>query len=178
MYDSRSDRVCMSRRQLDMLLMNNRARPTCSIRDENVLSNPLYPPLNRTRCSDHLAMANAIQNRRMYVTTNGMNDQYRLIGYLTNNSTSSGVDSGNNLWKLFGNESSRHTHRFYMVPVDKNHDIKIAITDDILAPSQKKLRNMYDLPESVTFRTPLLKSTPYQLTEIPRADLTLDSGYM
>lgn len=161
------DRICMSRRQLNRLLITGQTF-SCADRDRRVLSDELYPPTNRTTCGNHLAMTQAIHRRDMYVPTQHQNDQYRLVAYLTNMEPSSVADSGGNVWKLFGNESTRHVHRFYIVPVNDNYKIKIAITDDIVASG--RLRNIYDLPQSITFKSPLLKPSPYQLTELQRED--------
>lgn len=103
-------------------------------RDLRVLVDPLYPPLNRTEIPQH----NALKQ----IATRAIDDEYRLIGYYT--AESEKKDAGNNSWKLFARKLDSNRSNFYMSPTDKNLDIKVPITDEIIA-SGYRLRDIYTL---------------------------------
>ena len=135
-------------------------------RDYRVLNDELFPPINRSDTNNHTELTNNVINRSMYIKTNNVNDTYRLVGYVTNNSNEK--DTGNNNWKLFARQKDRHLSEFYMTPTNNNDDVKISITDDIILGS--KLRDMYAIPNIISFNSPMLNTTPYQVVEIPRND--------
>lgn len=140
-----------------------------STRDYRVLNDQLYPPLNRTDAQTHTAFTANIENRNMYVPTRDIKDNYRLVGYVINN-TDNEKDAGGNKWKLIAREKDRNTADFYMIPSDSRYDIKVAITDNIV--TNGRLRDIYTIPNSITFNSPLLNKTPYEFVEIPKTDYT------
>lgn len=140
-----------------------------STRDYRVLNDQLYPPLNRTDAQTHTAFTANIENRNMYVPTRDIKDNYRLVGYFINN-TDNEKDAGGNKWKLIAREKDRNTADFYMIPSDSRYDIKVAITDNIV--TNGRLRDIYTIPNSITFNSPLLNKTPYEFVEIPKTDYT------
>jgi len=143
-------------------------------RDYRVLNDPLYPPLNRSDNRTHTDMVQKINRRDMYIRTNDLNDTYRLVAYLTNNSVDK--DTGGNSWKLFARQKDRHISDFYMKPTDNNNDIKIPLTDEIVVGN--RLRDIYNIPSEITFNSPMLNNTPYYVMEVPKADLTRSNNYI
>jgi len=143
-------------------------------RDYKVLNDPLYPPLNRSDNRTHTDMVQKINRRDMYIRTNDLNDTYRLVAYLTNNSVNR--DTGGNSWKLFARQKDRHISDFYMKPTDNNNDIKIPLIDEIVVGS--RLRDIYNIPSEITFNSPMLNNTPYYVMEVPKADLTRSNNYI
>jgi len=135
-------------------------------RDRRVLDDPLYPPLNRTDAVTHDAVNVRVQNRNMYVPTNDLGDSYRLVGYLVSNDEEQ--DKGGNSWKLFARQKDRHSSDFYMVPANKNYDIKISIKDDMVQGT--RLRDLYSIPNEISFNSPLLNKGPYEFIENPKTD--------
>lgn len=171
------NKICISKTHYDTLLSKSqqqhkhvaiKAGETTSDRDRKVLQDPLFPPLNRTDSTTHKTIVQEVQQRNMYVPTTNSNDTYRLVGYLTNK-TATQQDSGGNNWKLFARQKDRHSSEFYIVPTNNNYDIKIMITDDIMK-SPSRLRDVYTIPPSLSFNTPLLHTTPYEFVELPKTD--------
>jgi hypothetical protein len=175
-----NNKVCLSIDDYNVLL--DKARHTAEkagkdetvIRDRKVLGDPLYPPLNRSDNKTHAELANNIANRNMYIRTNDMGDTYRLVGYVTNNSDDK--DVGNNNWKLFARQKDRHISEFYMKPTDNNNDVKVAITDDIIVGD--RLRDIYNIPSQITFKSPMFNKDPYNVVEVPKADLSRSADYL
>jgi len=166
-----SDKICMSIKQFNQIKKNKNdndktSRSDTINRDYRVLNDELFPPINRSDTNNHTELTNNVINRSMYIKTNNVNDTYRLVGYVTNNSNEK--DTGNNNWKLFARQKDRHLSEFYMTPTNNNDDVKISITDDIILGS--KLRDMYAIPNIISFNSPMLNTTPYQVVEIPRND--------
>ena len=143
-------------------------------RDRKVLDDDLYPPLNRGDTVSHTRLANNINNRKMYINTQETGDTYRLVAYVS--STSNMKDSGNNNWKLFARQKDRHTSDFYMIPTDNTNDLKVSITNDNVIGT--KLRDIYDIPQQITFNSPLLNKEPYNVVEVPKADLSRSADYI
>lgn len=143
-------------------------------RDRKVLDDDLYPPLNRGDTVSHTRLANNINNRKMYINTQETGDTYRLVAYVS--STSNMKDSGNNNWKLFARQKDRHISDFYMIPTDNTNDLKISITNDNVIGT--KLRDIYDIPQQITFNSPLLNKEPYNVVEVPKADLSRSADYI
>jgi len=173
------NKVCLTLDEYDKLKNNgNNVEPIKTNhtieRDYKVLNDPLYPPLNRSDNRTHTDMVQKINRRDMYIRTNDINDTYRLVAYLTNNSVSR--DTGGNSWKLFARQKDRHISDFYMKPTDNNNDIKIPLTDEIVVGS--RLRDIYNIPNEITFNSPMLNNTPYYVMEVPKADLTRSNNYI
>lgn len=174
-----NNKVCLSIDDYNVLLdktkHNKQAeRDETVIRDRKVLNDPLYPPLNRSDNKTHAELANNIANRNMYIRTNDVGDTYRLVGYVTNNSDDK--DTGNNNWKLFARQKDRHISEFYMKPTDNNNDVKVPITDDIIVGD--RLRDIYNIPQQITFKSPMFNKDPYNVVEVPKADLSRSADYL
>jgi len=174
---SNNDKICMSVDEFNKL-----KQPTINIkndsdtvsRDRKVLDDDLYPPLNRGDTRSHTNLANNINKRRMYVNTQETGDTFRLVAYVA--STSDEKDSGNNNWKLFARQKDRHFSEFYMIPTDNTNDLKISINNDNVVGH--RLRDVYDIPQQLTFNTPLLNKEPYDVVEVPKADLSRSADYI
>lgn len=138
------------------------------VRDRRVLADPLYPPLNRAESSVHNSVVQAIDAKQLYSNSRQFTDRYRLVGYLTNNDDKK--DSGGNTWKLMARQKDRNRSEFYLVPSNNNYDMKIMVTDDIVKGD--KLRDIYTIPKQLSFSSPLLNETPYEVTELPMNDFT------
>jgi hypothetical protein len=145
-------------------------RDFISQRDMLVIRDPLYPPLNRTEADTHADIHKEMLNRRLYVNTRGHQDQYRLVGYLVSEEQTATPDSGGNNWKLFARQKDRHSADFYMSPVNNNYDIKIPLEDNMV--KGQKLRDVYTIPDQISFSSPLLSDAPYNFIELPKSDLT------
>lgn len=146
---------------------------TVSQRDYRVLTDPLYPPLNRTDTATFQTLQHQ-QVQRQETSVRAMNDTYRLVGYLVNNDDNQ--DAGGNKWKLMARMKDRNTSDFYMIPANKNYDIKIRITNDMVVG--ERLRDIYTIPNNITFTSPLLNKSPYEYVEIEKSDLSLTNGGM
>jgi len=172
-----SNKICMSidefNKLRDSAVKVNNDTDTIS-RDRKVLEDDLYPPLNRGDTKSHTNLANNINRRRMYVNTQETGDTFRLVAYLT--STSDEKDSGNNNWKLFARQKDRHFSEFYMIPTDNTNDLKISINNDNVVGH--RLRDVYDIPQQLTFNSPLLNKEPYDVVEVPKADLSRSADYI
>jgi hypothetical protein len=172
-----SNKICMSidefNKLRDSAIKVNNDADTIS-RDRKVLEDDLYPPLNRGDTRSHTNLANNINRRRMYVNTQETGDTFRLVAYLT--STSDEKDSGNNNWKLFARQKDRHFSEFYMIPTDNTNDLKISINNDNVVGH--RLRDVYDIPQQLTFNSPLLNKEPYDVVEVPKADLSRSADYI
>lgn len=172
-----NDKICMTSTQFDNI---TNAKPSVNrnntiMRDYRVVKDDLFPPFNRSDNNTHTNLTNNIMNRSMYVNTNNVNDTFRLVGYVT--STDSKRDSGNNSWKLFGRQKDRHFSEFYISPTNNNNDVKIFLTDNIIVGD--RVRDIYAIPNNITFRSPMLNESPYQVVEIPKQDISYNSlNYM
>ena len=179
-----NNKICLSTNDYNILLdkANHNKKNTTNkndtndtvVRDRKVLNDPLYPPLNRSDNKTHTELVNNITNRNMYIRTNDINDTYRLVGYVTNNSQEK--DTGNNNWKLFARQKDRNISEFYMKPTDNNNDMKVPITDDIIVGD--RLRDIYNIPSQLTFKSPLFNKDPYNVVEVPKADLSRSADYL
>ena len=117
-------------------------------RDRQVISDPLYPPLNR----DHIR--NEIFNQR----TQKSEDRYRLVGYLV------AQEDTNDSWRLFGRDTGRGKGEFYAMPSDNTKDIKVSM-------DQTSLRDIYSIPSEITINSPLFKYRNYTIMELGKSDL-------
>lgn len=174
-----SDKICMSIKQFNQIKKNKNdndktSRSDTINRDYRVLNDELFPPINRSDTNNHTELTNNVINRSMYIKTNNVNDTYRLVGYVTNNSNEK--DTGNNNWKLFARQKDRHFSEFYMIPTDNTNDLKISINNDNVVGH--RLRDVYDIPQQLTFNTPLLNKEPYDVVEVPKADLSRSADYI
>ena len=173
-----SDKICMSVDEFNKLkaatIPQTKSDADTIARDRKVLDDDLYPPLNRGDTRSHTNLANNINRRRMYVNTQETGDTFRLVAYVT--STSDEKDSGNNNWKLFARQKDRHFSEFYMIPTDNTNDLKISINNDNVVGH--RLRDVYDIPQQLTFNTPLLNKEPYDVVEVPKADLSRSADYI
>lgn len=176
--NTNNDKICLSLSEYNNLITKNKTTLEKSdiveIRDRKVVSDQLYPPLNRTDNNTHEELVKNINNRGMYIRTNDINDKYRLVAYVTNSSEER--DAGNNNWKLFARQKDRNISDFYMKPTDNNNDMKVPITDDIVIGD--RLRDIYNIPKQLTFNSPLFNKNPYNVVEIPKADLSNSGDYI
>tara|TARA_B110000003_G_scaffold143534_1_gene144739 strand:+ start:4609 stop:5409 length:801 start_codon:yes stop_codon:yes gene_type:complete len=175
--DNDNDKICMTQRQFDNITKPKPSvnRKDTIMRDYRVVKDDLFPPFNRSDNNTHTDLTNNIMNRSMYVNTNNVNDTFRLVGYVT--STDSKRDSGNNSWKLFGRQKDRHFSEFYISPTNNNNDVKIFLTDNIIVGD--RVRDIYAIPNNITFRSPMLNESPYQVVEIPKQDISYNAlNYM
>lgn len=172
------DKICMTQKQFDNITepkLPTVNRKDTIMRDYRVVKDDLFPPFNRSDNNTHTNLANNIVNRSMYINTNNVNDTFRLVGYVT--STDSKRDAGNNSWKLFGRQKDRHFSEFYMSPTNNNNDVKIFLTDNIIVGD--RVRDIYAIPNTITFRSPMLNESPYQVVEIPKQDISYNAlNYM
>jgi len=111
-------------------------------RDQAVLANPLYPPLNRQALHEH--------------------DTYRLLGYVVNE------ESREDSWHLYGRKKNNNQGDFYLRPTDRNTDLKIPLTNDIINTRYSRLRDIYTLPENLVIDHPLFQGHQYSVVEFPQ----------
>ncbi len=133
-------------------------------RDRKVIDDPLYPPLNRTdryTFESTVAQTNA---RNINVPTTDVGDTYRLVGYLTCKDPNK--DAGGNNWKLMAREVNRNECDFYIIPTNKDYDVKVPLTPDVV--TNIRLRDIYTIPNQLTFNSPMLNQTPYDFIELPK----------
>lgn len=136
-------------------------------RDTRVLTDPLYPALNRSDHQTHDIMREQ-KGKYWYQASHQDTDRFRLVAYLS--SSDEKTDTGGNRWKLFARQKDRNRAEFYMVPVDKNYDMKIAIKDDMIVG--ERLRDVYSVPKQLRFNSPLLNTSPYDVVELPMVDFS------
>jgi len=167
------DKICLTIDEYNKLL-SFKEKNNVEIRDRKVVEDQLYPPINRADNKTHSELIKNINERTMYIQTNDINDKYRLVAYVTNNSEEK--DAGNNNWKLFARQKDRNISDFYMKPTDNNNDMKVPITDNIVLG--ERLRDIYNIPKQLTLNSPLFNASPYNIVEIPKTDLTNSSDYI
>ena len=138
-------------------------------RDRRVLSDPLYPALNRSSEQSYNATSQAVKAGVMYQQTHpdDSNDSFRLVGYISSTDQEQ-TDAGKNQWKMFGRMKDRNQGEYYISPVNNNFDMKIPLTQNVVIG--EKLKDVYSLPDQMQFNSPLLNNRPYQFTELPRGD--------
>lgn len=145
------------------------------LRDRRVLNDPLFPPLNRTDRMTFNSVAYETKNRNINIPTNSMNDRFRQVGYISAVSQEGEIDSGGGSWKLMARQKDRNESEFYMIPTNKNYDIKVPLTPEVVVGP--RLRDIYTIPNELKFKSPLLNKGPYEFVELPKTDFT-DSSYM
>ena len=155
---------------------NQNANASVDARDRRVLSDPLYPALNRTDASTFTGIANMqrINNNSNNDSTDSYDsyDSYRLLGYLSN--TQQERDAGMNNWKLFGRMKDRHQGEYYIIPANNNIDLKLPLTSDVVIG--ERLRDTFSLPPEMQFNSPMLNQGLYKFTEMPKGEI--GSRYM
>jgi hypothetical protein len=173
-----SEKICMNINEFNKLKNNNnnsrmelpkRNNIIDDSRDRKVLNDPLYPALNRSEFDVHNSVVEQIQKKNLYNTTQEFTDRYRLIAYVTNQESDK-KDSGGNVWKLMGRSKDKNRGEFFMIPANNNYDMKIMLNNEMLVG--EKLRDIYTIPKQLSFKTPLLNESPYEVSEIPMNDFT------
>jgi hypothetical protein len=171
-YDNSRDtdnKVCIDKTAYDKLVTAKQgAMMPSDTRDIRVLKDPLYPALNRSETDTHNSTINAIEQKQLYNTSQDFTDKYRMVAYLTNSDNEK--DSGGNVWKLMARQKNKNQAEFYIIPANNNYDVKIMLNNDMI--EGEKLRDLYTLPNVLTFKSPLLNDTPYTVTELPMTDFT------
>jgi hypothetical protein len=137
-------------------------------RDMRVLNDPLYPAYNRSEYDIHNSVVDAIDRKQLYNNTREASDRFRLVAYVSSSIESQ--DAGGNKWKLMARQKDRNQAEFFLVPVDKNYDMKIMLNNDIVVG--ERLRDVYTIPKQLTFKSPLLNEQPYDVVELPMTDFT------
>jgi hypothetical protein len=137
-------------------------------RDMRVLTDPLYPAYNRSDYEIHNSVVDAIDKKQLYNQTQENNDRFRLVAYVS--SSIDTMDAGGNKWKLLARQKNRNQAEFFLVPIDKNYDLKVMLNNENVIG--EKLRDVYTIPNQLTFKSPLLHDTPYDVVELPMTDFT------
>lgn len=166
-------RVCMTRDEYHTLITTDHTHSTAmgdqvDTRDRRVLSDPMYPPLDRSS-STVLPWTAGVRTRAP-----GQDDTYRIIGYLSNGDADK--DIGGNTWKLFARQTDSSLATFYIVPSNNTVDVKIMLDNDIVVG--RTLRDIYSVPDTLTFTSPLLLRTPYQVVRLPMSSPARDGPYV
>ena len=130
-------------RPLNMIPLSYDAIQT---RDRAVISDPLYPPLNRSSISPH--------------------DTYRMVGYLV------GEESKTDVWQLYGRQVNNTRSEFYVRPTDRNVDMKIPLQDNDFTSPKYRLRNMDNLPDITSIDNPMFTSSIYRVVSNPNTDFS------
>lgn len=174
-----SEKICMNVKEFNKLKNDNinngrtelpkRIKVIDDSRDRKVLNDPLYPALNRSEFDVHNSVVEQIQKKNLYNTTQEFTDRYRLVAYVTNQE-SGNKDSGGNVWKLMARQKNKNQGEFFMIPANNNYDMKIMLNNEMLVG--EKLRDIYTIPKQLSFKTPLLNESPYEVSEIPMNDFT------
>jgi hypothetical protein len=134
-----------------------RSSSDAEARDRRVLSDPLYPPLNRTDLASR--------------------DAFRLVAYLTA-PQGCADDAAGGRWRLFGRMKDRHQGQFYASPVDRTLDLKVMLEPEVVADGER-LRDLYTIPRHLRFKSPLLSpDCAYEVTELPRSADPLRDDYV
>lgn len=175
--DKESTKICLREREYKELVAGTRANASqngskvspASLRDRLVLNDPLYPALNRSETRTHDSTVQLVDKKQLYNSTQEFSDRYRLVAYVT--SQDEKKDAGGNVWKLLARQRNRNQAEFYMIPANSNYDMKVMLNNDIVS-GKEKLQDIYTIPKSLTFNSPLLNATPYEITELPMNDFT------
>ena len=164
------DKVCMSVREYNKMskscVLPVRETDSVANRDLKVVTDPLYPPLNREDAGNFNAVRKEVEQHNMYVSLNDINDSYRLLGYLTY-SEPEPIDKGGNSWQLFGRMKNRNNADFYIISTNNNYNMKIPLTPEIM---NNKRFDLYNIPTEMQFNYPMLNRGIYNFLEIPKTD--------
>lgn len=134
-------------------------------RDMAVVSNPLYPPLDRQSrplADEYLRYKEA---GIFDIPTRNGSDTYRLMGYLINSTNK------NDKWNIYGKQrhsGSSHGNFYATQQCNNNTCTKIELTKDILI--NERLNDFYNLPSTLTFNSPLFGTDPYDVVQLSMAD--------
>lgn len=142
------------------------------IRDRRVIADPLYPPLNRSDRYTFETTVDQTNARNINVPTNDYGDSYRLVGYLVCKDQTK--DAGGNNWKLMARQKNRHESDFYIIPTNRDYDVKVPLTPEVVVGT--RLRDLYSIPSQISFNSPMLNQEPYDFIEIPKT--TFDPRYI
>lgn len=165
--EDKSDKICMSVCEYNkMSTKTHRELDPVSNRDIKVVADPLYPPLNREDAGNFNAVRKEVEQHNMYVSLNDMNDSYRLLGYLTY-SEPEPVDKGGNSWQMFGRMKNRNNADIYIISTNNNYNMKIPLTPEIM---NNKRFDLYNIPNEMQFKYPMLNEGIYNFTELPKTD--------
>lgn len=131
-------------------------------RDEAVISDSLYPPIDRMpRPLADEYLRHKLNGTFGYSTRDNA-DTYRMVGYLINS-----VDRADK-WNIFGRQKYRGSNQgeYYAIQQCNSHGpcTKIVLCDDIITTN--KLRDYYNLPSTITFNSPLFATTPYDVVQL------------
>lgn len=138
---------------------------TITQRDNAVLHNPLYPPLDRQSrplADEYLKYRQA---GLFDVPTRQGGDTYRLMGYLINSVNKT------DKWNIYGRQRySGSSHGYFYVTQQCNNNTctKIELTKDILV--NERLNDFYNLPSTLIFKSPLFSTDPYDVVQLSVAD--------
>jgi hypothetical protein len=130
-------------------------------RDIAVVSNALYPPLNRDSkplANDYLKYK---QDGLFDYSTRDNSDTYRLMGYLINSANK------DETWNIFGRQKysgSSHGEFYATRQCNQNTCTKIPLTRDILTGN--KIDDYYNLPNVLTFSSPLFTTDNYDVVQL------------
>jgi hypothetical protein len=148
----------------------NRIIDPVDLRDRRVLDDPLYPPLGRTDRPNFDFLNIAKQRGLFDFSTRGSPDTFRIIGYMMNKDENK--DIGNNIWKIFGRQKYPNSSmgEYYVIPANENKtDIKIKIKDDMIIG--EKMRDIYNLPKYIKFKSSIFNKSTYEIIELDKSDL-------
>lgn len=137
-------------------------------RDRMVLDDPLYPPINRTDRRTFESVVHETNKRNINIPMKDIGDSYRLVGYIVNKDDSK--DAGGNSWKLMARQKDRHEADFYMIPTNKDLDVKVPLTTDVVVG--QRLRDLYTIPKEMQFKSPMLNNSTYEFVEIPKSSFS------
>lgn len=131
-------------------------------RDNAVVDNILYPPLNRMdRPNIDLALANPAI---MGYPTRGSPDTYRPLALAKDTIT-------NDTYYLMGRGKYRGSSagEFYLIPTDKQNRLKIQLLDD---KGKQLIKDIYALPDLITIKTGIFKDKEFQIEELKQTDFS------
>jgi hypothetical protein len=130
------------------------------MRDERVLYDPLYPPLNRSNTETTARYIASIRP----TATRDTSDTYRIVGYLVDE------EDKNETWKLYAREQHRGGRAdFYATPANRNFDVKVSLDNNVIT-SKDKFRDMYSIPDQVRINHPMFSQSSYKVVELPKTD--------
>ena len=159
--------ICPQTSQSSQSIQSN--QDSIGERDRRVNSDPMYPPLGRGASLVTQATRDS-PIVRQHIYSNPPTDSYRLVGYMVSDESSGSL--GDNSWKLYAKDSATNRNRseFYAASTNKNIDMKIMITNDMIVGSDK-LRDIYSIPEQITIKHPMFSSSSYQIVQLQSGDV-------
>lgn len=133
-------------------------------RDRQVLVDPLYPPLNRTDRRTFESVVHETNKRNINIPVKDIGDTYRLVGYIINKDAQK--DAGGNNWKLMARQKDRNEAEFYMIPTNRDFDVKVPLTPEVFVG--QRFKDVYTIPKDVQFNSPMLNKSAYEFVELPK----------